>query len=582
MTQIYELYPSLPATFFYSLILSFIFLYYFSRKKENIKSWIIFIIATIHLALAFSLPVILIISLMGKMDDFGDIYFKNEPEKSAFIIKIVQFANHGLNKLIYPLCVVYYESGFISLKYKIIPISCKAWLHWLLELWIVPIVIILGILFFPFQEQILDFYDNVFVYFLNYLNILDLVNLYFELGFSIFDSIRNFCRTCCKKNIYKKYVQGKLIYLKRKRTKKLKKEFNKLESIVNLYSDEIRKYNLSEINTFLLKHENFIENENSLNDNIDESSNEKIDKIENISQMNLEKIIFPIRKEIKQLGRKIRRIDNLYQRIIIEQEKNECCNCIKSNNSYKCWENIKMILYFITCIWICLCEYYFYLVYIREYANEQYNKNTTYIYSNFTLKNENFSNNNNTTSVNVDFGQQFIDFFYLYFNVMLYVLIATGLYFIPMLYSIVRRRFITGDYIYGKGFSNNLEIISSVKKISSLVSASLYLGVLMTIFYLKEDASDEKYKEFFKIFNVPFSTIVIIIKFVFLVIVMFLSNIEFLNFKCCKVYIADDGNFYLDKIDFCFVNNICGRKDKYFQTAEEANINAGNYIPLIK
>ena len=582
MAKTYEVYPSLPATFFYSLILSFIFLNYYSRKKENCRSWIIFIIAIIHLALIFTLPVVLIISLMKKMDDFGDIYFKVEPEKSAFIIKIVQFVNHGLNKLIYPLCIVYYESGFISLKYKIFPISCKAWFHWLLELWIVPIVIILGILFFPFQKEILDFYDNVFVYFLNYLNIYDLICLYYELGFSIFDSIRYFFRICCKKEIHKKYIKGKLIYLKRKRSQKLKEEFKKLDALVNLYSDEIRKYHLSEINTFLSKHENFIDKtSNSLNEVENESSNEQKDKIENISQMKLEKLVYPIRREIKQLRRKITRIDNLYQRIIIEQDKIECCNCINSNDAYKCCEITRSIFYFILCLYISLFEYYFYITYKTKIMNKQNKQNNTFIYSNFTLQNQNSTNNNTTPSVNVEFGRQFFDFFYLYFNVILYVFISTGIYFIPMLYSIVRRRFITGEYIYAKGFSNNLEIIKSVQKISSLVSASLYLGVLFTILYLKEDSSLPKYSEFFKIFNVPFSNLVIIFKYVFLILVMFFSNFEFLNFRCFKVYIADDGNFYLDKFDFCSINNNCGRKAIYNQLAEEENINAGNHIPLI-
>ena len=53
MPMLLEINGILPATIIYSFLMSFFFLYYFSKEKENYKSWIIFIIATLHLTLVY-------------------------------------------------------------------------------------------------------------------------------------------------------------------------------------------------------------------------------------------------------------------------------------------------------------------------------------------------------------------------------------------------------------------------------------------------------------------------------------------------------------------------------------------------
>ena len=152
----------LPATIIYSFLMSFFFLYYFG---------IIFIIATLHLTLVFLLPVIIFMVLYPEDED---IAFENDVKNSTLAIEIVTMTNHVLNKLVYPFCIVYYESGFLSLKYKNFPITCKGWIYWVMKLWIIPAGILLAIALFIFKDEILGYYNNVLVFYLNYLNIFDL------------------------------------------------------------------------------------------------------------------------------------------------------------------------------------------------------------------------------------------------------------------------------------------------------------------------------------------------------------------------------------------------------------------------
>lgn len=139
---------------------------------------------------------------------------------------------------------------------------------------------------------------------------------------------------------------------------------------------------------------------------------------------------------------------------------------------------------------------------------------------------------------------------------------------IPILYAVVKRKFITGELIYGLGCSNNLEIINSVAKITSMFSASTYLGALFLIHViLEEKPSLEKYNEFFQFYKIPYTEAVFAIKFVFLVFVMLITNLEYINFGCCELNIADEGTFHLNSCASCQ-----GRKDEYLKLAQEGNV----------
>ena len=569
---------ALPASLIYSFLISFWILYYFSKKKENWKSWIIFIIATLHLSLVFVLPVIVFMVLTPGNEELG---FENDPKKSSQAIEAVTMINHALNKIVYPFSIVYYESGFISFKYKIFPTTCKGWVNWILELWIIPAAIILGFGLLFAKDKILGYYNNVLVYYLNYLNIFDLICMYFEFGFSIMDTVRYCSRTCCKRDVYKSYIKGKLIYHKRKYFKEFKKEFDELSSITNSYGEDINKYKLTEIFTFLNKHAKIIENPNYY---VEPNSNKNQNpKIENITQKQLEKLISSPCGEIKSLGRKITRINNLENRIIkgIDSDK-KCCNCMNKLCSLYCMEIIKIFLFSFICLLIVFLD----IDYFDQYGERFFGQNNDTNYTNTTnfisyLINNSTTNNTNTTDIeekNYGFGTQVFLFFIAYILFFPVFVITTGLYLVPILYAVIKRKFITGELIYGLGFSNNLEIIKSVKKITSMVAASTYLGALFLIHVIvKEKPTLEKYNEFFQFFDIPYTEFVFAVKFLFLVCVMVITNLEYINFQCFELSIADEGTFYMNSSSSCLLGLCNGRKNLYFQLAQQDNLNNPQY-----
>ena len=104
--------------------------------------------------------------------------------------------------------------------------------------------------------------------------------------------------------------------------------------------------------------------------------------------------------------------------------------------------------------------------------------------------NNDINNITNTTNPEYEImslGDQISFFFIGYIFLFPLIAISTGIYIIPILYAVIKRQFITGELIYDRGFSNNLEIILSVKKITSSVAASMYLGALFLIHFLSKE-----------------------------------------------------------------------------------------------
>ena len=560
----------LPASFFYSFHISFFFLLYFSKTKENWKSSIIFFIAILHLSMVFVLP--FIIFLFFAEDETGGIYFEKDVKKTILSFKIMTMTNHVLNKLVYPFSIVYYESGFPSLKYKIFPITCKGWLKWVLKLWVIPAVILLGIALLIKKDEIMGYYDDVLVYYLNYLNLFDLICMYFEFGFSTMDTVKYCSRTCCKKDTYKLYIQGKLLYHKRKLYKEFEKEFNELKSITNTYAEDIQKYKLTHVFTFVSKHELILQKGYNFEQ---KPNNDSKPPLQNPTQFQLEKLISSPFANVKSLGRKITRINNIENREIKGVDREKCCNKICSNFVV---EVIKIFLFSFICILVLALDFDFYLKYGDNFfgnKNETNSTNSTNV--TFHLMNNNTNNTANTTNPDfekVGLAGQIFSFFIAYPILLPTLAISTGLYLTPILYAVVKKQFITGDYIYGRGFSNNLEIISSVKKITSSVAASMYLGASFSIHViLKEKPSEEKYKEFFQFYDLPHSDAVFALKFIFLIFVMAISNLEYINFGCYELPITDEGNFYLNS---CICGILDGRKKQYLQIAQQENLNNNN------
>ena len=168
----------------YSFVISLVFLNYYRNKKYT--NCFIFLINVFHLSLIFFLPIIAYITLTREKS-FAAIKDSN---KCYLVIKIINLTNHALNKFIYPLFVVYYKSGYISFKNKFANITLSDLCY---ELYAYLFIVLIAIIYFPLKDELMSIYHNDdILYFLNYLNILDLFLTYFEIGFSCGSLLRYF------------------------------------------------------------------------------------------------------------------------------------------------------------------------------------------------------------------------------------------------------------------------------------------------------------------------------------------------------------------------------------------------------
>ena len=103
-------YVGLPIVFFYSLLISFFLLTYFLNFKKTNK--FLFIIGVIHLSSLFVMPIMCTTLILLPAND---LFIDYNDRAYRFIINVISYTNHVLNKLIYPLLEIYYSSGYISI-----------------------------------------------------------------------------------------------------------------------------------------------------------------------------------------------------------------------------------------------------------------------------------------------------------------------------------------------------------------------------------------------------------------------------------------------------------------------------------
>jgi hypothetical protein len=193
------------------------------------------------------MPIICITIVLLPTEDFLIQY--NEKVYS-YIIDIISYANHALNKLIYPIIKIYCQSGYISAKYKFIHISLKDWILEFFDFWYSIIIIIVSLILRAVSEE----QANVFEFLLNYLNILDLIKVYIEIAYSIGNLTLYYNKVIKLKEEYKYFIIGKISIFRRKKIESFKKHFKTLCQLNLTYIKDNAKFNsLSEIPTFIDK-----------------------------------------------------------------------------------------------------------------------------------------------------------------------------------------------------------------------------------------------------------------------------------------------------------------------------------------
>ena len=105
-----EFMPVAIIGYVYSFFISLFYLNYYRNKKYT--NCFLFLLNVLHLSLIFCMPIIAYVTLTNE-----EALKPIKESKMCFLaIKIINMTNHVLNKLFYPLVVVYYQSGYMSIK----------------------------------------------------------------------------------------------------------------------------------------------------------------------------------------------------------------------------------------------------------------------------------------------------------------------------------------------------------------------------------------------------------------------------------------------------------------------------------
>ena len=495
------------------------------------------------------------------------------------MIKIINLTNHALNKIIYPLFVIYYKSGYISFIRKFANITVSDLIY---ELYAYPFIILIAIIYFPLKDELMSIYHNDdLLYFLNYLNILDLFLTYFEIGFSCGSLLRYFYAVFTRREEYKHFILGKLsLYEENVKTEFIRR-FTRFMTLANLYADDIHKYKFNSVNKFIatINTEKYYDRDHY---------KQPFEKVENIKKIDLERVLaksYGLSKELNRRMRRIRIIREHQINGIIRNRKKRCCNCL-----YKCCiasfcKRIKCILFSLICLGVLAGEVLYFIRNKNSFIKVQNNVQSNEILSNYisVLENTsstktvtniinnipiNFADDKNSTSTGPGMGAQIGYLVLLYPLYLLTIFVTCGLYIIPIFYGITRRTYITGDFMYERGSSDTLEMIISVRKLSTKIFSSLYLGSLFFITVIYGDTfpvnSKGEYNDFLKFFEVPFSPYILAARYVYIVAVIIITRlVETINCKCCELHICDECYFEPRHCEPCVKGCVYPKRQKY-------------------
>ena len=523
-------YVGLPVAFFYSLVTSFFLLYYFLNLKKTNK--FLFIIGVIHLSSLFLMPIMCCTLVLLPVND---LFIDYNDKTYRLIINIISYSNHVLNKLVYPFIEIYCSSGYISIFKKLFCLSIKQWIIDLFGIWY---SIILIILYFFFK----NFYDNTFEFLLNYLNILDLAKIYIEIGYALGSINLLYRKAFTKKEEYENFLLGKLSEYEKKKIEGIKKDYQELNNNYNQIKDNAK---FNELKIFIEK----INNEMHLGVKGGLGLESKNPQNNNMTENQLEKKIAKPYENCKSYYRKFDRINNLRNDAlnIKDVTKNENCLDIlikKCTSSPGC-KKFFFWFYVIVCLVIIICEI---IGHDSPMLDSDNYRNTT---AEFEEMQEDISFNY-TELFTMLIGYPII-FFCLF--------IATGIYVLPLLYSLVCRRKITGDFLYAKDSSDTIDLIVSLEKITENAFPCIYLSSVFygTIYYKSKKEKFDMNALYF--FDIPHSNIILYFRDVYLVISIIIPLLfEKIPLRCFKIIISDE---------LYFGNDCCCYKKKRKQYIQE-------------
>lgn len=274
-------------SYIYSILISFFIIKYF-RKKER-TNFFVKLITTFHLSLFFFIaPLALISSIPEKFSNSIEV----NSDATKRLIEIISYINYFLSYILYPLIEIYIKSGYFSLCNILRKVSLKVYIFKYSKF---LMIIIVPIIYIIFKDYLIYFYKNVLIFILNYLNILKLMSIYFNVGFCYGAIPRYYYKTFSRKKEYTPYILGKIYFDEIKIKNKFRKQYNKilrinLENNQNIIIEKNeKKYEKikKEIKAFI-EEVNSTENlENLKNIDLDNENDNENNQIININDLEL-------------------------------------------------------------------------------------------------------------------------------------------------------------------------------------------------------------------------------------------------------------------------------------------------------
>ena len=562
-------YVGLPVGFLYSLIISYLLLGYFQNKEKT--NMLLFCIGVLHLSFLFLMPIMCLTIVLLPLEG---IFFQYNEKSYSYIIEIITYVNHALNKLIYPIIKVYCQSGYISAKYKFRSLSFCDWLLEFFDLWYFIIVFIVTAILKLISEK----YANALEYILDYLNLLDLIKVYIEICYSVGNITLFYSKIYRPKEDYKYFIIGKISIYGRKKKESLKKHFKKLCQLNLTYIKNNSKFSsLSEIPTFIdkVKSKKYFQLEE-----LGLVEPEILD--ENMTIKKLEDLISEPYEKCKKNSRKLDRMKNIRKDVLGQREQRQNESCIyKLLKCCKCCINEKclFVILVITLVLMIIDDIAAHISYYKEVNIDGY-CNTTSVGE--------IGQDGELPNVFLEIICCIIAYPIIYFA----LIIATGVYVIPLLYALINRIPITGDFIYAKNSSDTIDLIESLGNITEKVFPSLYLSsVFYGMIYYSSTSNEENIAfdlDCLTFFNIPKFKLFLYYKYIPIIIsIGFTRYLEKIKLKCLKcikcishtINISDE--CYFDAS--CYIKKSCFENERmyYIEEGRKEMENISKKVPIM-
>ena len=474
--------------FFYviSIFLSIFYLSYFVNKKVTSK--LLFISCFLYFSFFIFLQFIVNF-------DIG-LHYKGILKNMNLLFKLMNYFytsfsifSYFLRFIIFPFSIGYLKSGYIT-KWK----RClDAIFHHKIIIIIASIVIFFCIiLIFIFKAQLLNIYDRMGLTLINCLHYRGLVEIYLNVGFFLVQLFID-----CKRKTKKKLIIRYNNFLIKKLRKKEKRALEKIHKSYDKLNDEEIKNYLKNINInyndniqSLLEqvkssNEIYLFDFNNVNTNNDKNNEEDKNEIGNYEVkldenqlINCKKNINEIENElapyIRTFKSKIRKIVEF--EYIIEDIKKTTIKDLNKTCCYRFFLFFKFFIFFLVLFEIVIIEFIFPFSML---SSKQGDMQITY--------------SNEVESFGV-----FMLGIFLY----TFISILNSSYTIAVLYSINKRKFISGNFFYGKQRGDDLNLMETIKTLAGIAFPLSYVNIYILYWIcLKSDIYLESV--FHQIFIIP-------------------------------------------------------------------------------